>query len=87
MTDKDQHLPVKRDQPKVWRHEGKTYFEHLCNEDRVVSYSLPEVIWTVLSVNPLTLRVPVNCGFCGLEGRFTEGKWIPLRDGGAGRSV
>lgn len=64
--------------PKVWREEGTTWFEHVCNNERVIKYSLPEVIWTVLSIAPLTLRAVVNCAWCGLQGRMDKGEWVPI---------
>ena len=72
---------LEESKPYVYRRDRKTIFEHICVDDRFIEYSLPDVIWTVASEIPLTIGADINCGFCGLRGRFVEGTWLPLSDG------
>jgi hypothetical protein len=71
------------DVPTCWvepSREGgkpKVYFEHQCT-DRMISYSLPGVIWEVIESDPLTIEPSISCSWCGLHGWFRKGKWEPV---------
>ena len=51
------------------------YFTHQCKSGRL-RQSLPGVIWTIVQLDPLTVEQRITCGFCGLYGRFIEGRWV-----------
>ena len=68
------------DGPEFWFDaSGLLWFGHQCNE-RDREYTLPEVIYEVISRDALTVTQVVSCGLCPLRGNITDGSWVPLPD-------
>lgn len=68
--------------PEFWFGNDKTlWFAHFCkNRDR--QYSLPEVIYEVVTdpvSESVTVKQPITCNDCGLHGRIEDGRWIELK--------
>lgn len=73
-----------RDQPEPyganWFHRDKREPNHVCvggfqwrQPDPIAS----AVLWTLVSLEPLTIQPSLRCLTCGAHGFITDGKWVP----------
>jgi hypothetical protein len=83
--------PVAASQPEFWYDEAEqaVRFRCLCPSDvegarkEFGTHRLPltgndETGWTLVSVEPLTVKPSIQClGTCKIHGFITGGKWVP----------